>query len=309
MEILVADGMSIDSTRRIVLGYIANHPRIKMIDNPEGIVPTGLNRLINIAKGSVIIRVDGHCFIDPNYVSRCVSYLQNSRIAGVGGMMRSVGEDWISRTIAIAMSSKFGVGASFRTETEQTKQTDTVAFPAYRWETIEQVGLYDEELVRNQDDEYNFRIRNHGGKIVLAKDIRSTYYGRTSLKKLFRQYLQYGFWKVRVLQKHPRQMSFRHFIPLTFIVSLLCSILAAVILPWARPVPIILILAYLFANLAASVSVSFRKGWDKFSLLPICFSLIHFGYGIGFLFGLVKFIGRWQDRIGKIPMLNPGWPS
>jgi succinoglycan biosynthesis protein ExoA len=308
MEILVADGMSTDRTRRIVLGYMVKHPRIKMIDNPEGIVPTGLNRLINIAKGSVIIRVDGHCFINPNYVNRCVNYLQNSQIDGVGGMMRSVGEDQLSNTIAIAMSSKFGVGGSFRTETAQTKQTDTIPFPAYRWETIERVGLYDEELVRNQDDEYNFRIRNNGGKILLANDIKSTYFGRASLKKLWRQYFQYGFWKVRVLQKHPRQMSLRHFIPFTFIFSLLSTIPVAMIWDWARPLPLILVLTYIFANLAASVSMSFKKGWENFSLLPICFALIHFGYGIGFFFGLLKFIDRWQDRAGKIPMLNPGWP-
>jgi glycosyltransferase involved in cell wall biosynthesis len=308
MEILIADGMSTDRTRRIILDYMIDDSRIKMIDNPEGIVPTGLNRLINVTKGSVLIRVDGHCFIDTDYVSSCVSYLQDSQVDGVGGMMQSVGEDHVSKTIALAMSSRFGVGGSFRTETEETKQIDTVPFPAYRWETIEKVGLYDEELVRNQDDEYNFRIRNNGGKIVLASDIKSTYFGRGSLKKLWRQYFQYGFWKVRVLQKHPRQMSLRHFIPFAFILSLVGAILLAVIWHWARVLPVIFFSSYLFANLTASLGISRKKGWTHFPLLPLCFILIHFGYGIGFLVGLIKFYDRWQDRAGKIPKLNPGWP-
>ncbi|MCB2209921.1 glycosyltransferase family 2 protein [bacterium] len=308
MEILIADGMSTDRTRRIILDYMIDDSRIKMIDNPEGIVPTGLNRLINVTKGSILIRVDGHCFIDPDYVSNCVSYLQDSQVDGVGGMMRSVGEDRVSKTIALAMSSRFGVGGSFRTETEDTRHSDTVPFPAYRWETIERVGLYDEELVRNQDDEYNFRIRNNGGKIVLASDIKSTYFGRGSLKKLWRQYYQYGYWKVRLLQKHPRQMSLRHFVPFTYILSLLGAVLLAMIWRLAWPLPPFLILIYIFANLAATMSLSFKKGWEHFTLLPTCFVLIHFGYGIGFLVGLIRFSARWQDRSGKIPMLNPGWP-
>ena len=191
------------------------------IDNPGKIVPTGLNLAIRFAKGEILVRVDGHCEIDSDYIHHCVKYILEKDVDGVGGSMKTVGETPLSDTIALAMSSQFGVGNSvFRTVNMKTKLVDTIPFPAYNRKIIEKVGLYDEELVRNQDDEYNYRIRGAGGKLLLASDVRSRYYSRASFQKLWNQYFQYGYWKVRVLQKHPRQMSLRQFVPPLFMIAI-----------------------------------------------------------------------------------------
>jgi hypothetical protein len=224
-----------------------------------------------------------------------VAHIKNEGVDGVGGSMRSIGEDHISQVIALAMSAKFGVGSSsFRTETGQTKLVDTVPFPAYTRQIVERVGLYDEELVRNQDDEYNYRIRKAGGKILLVAVIRSTYYARGSLKKLWRQYFQYGFYKVRVLQKHPRQMSPRQFVPPLFVSALLLSLLLSLIFPWGW-IPLVgLVGLYLIANLAASFLTAREVGWHYLPLLSLAFTTLHISYGLGFLAGLVKFWKRWK---------------
>ncbi len=305
VEVLIADGMSNDGTLELLQDWASQTPNRYVFQNPRKIVPTGLNILIPKAKGDVVIRVDGHCVIALDYVSKCVRHLQQDQVDGVGGPMRTIGEDFTSQVIALAMSSKFGVGnSSFRTETGQTKLADTVPFPAYTRAVIEKVGLYDEELVRNQDDEYNYRIREAGGKILLADDVRSDYYSRGSLKKLWKQYFQYGYWKVRVLQKHPRQMSLRQFVPPVFVLALILSLLLASITPQGRIALVGLVGVYLLANLVTTVITVWGQGLKKFLFLPIVFAIIHISYGLGFLAGLFKFWNRWHDKIGKVPQ----WP-
>lgn len=305
-EILISDGLSTDNTRSLVADWMKNDSRIWLFDNPKQIVPTGMNILIPKANGKILIRVDGHCVIAPDYVSNCVRHLQQDGVDGVGGPMRSIGENFVSQVTALAMSSKFGVGnSSFRTETGQTKLADTVPFPAYTREIIQKVGLYDEELVRNQDDEYNYRIREAGGKILLAEDVKSEYYSRGSLIKLWKQYFQYGFWKVRVLQKHPRQMSLRQFVPLAFVLALILTLLLSFLVSWGWLALLILLAAYLLANLAASINTGSGQGFKKLLLLPLAFAIIHLGYGLGFLVGLFKFWNRWKDKVGKVPILKP----
>jgi len=302
MEILVADGLSTDNTRQIVANWMKQDPRIRIYDNPKQIVPTGLNLLIPQAKGDILIRVDGHCVLASDYVSKCVRHLLEDGVDGVGGPMHSIGQDIISQVTAVAMSSKFGVGnSSFRTETGLTKLADTVPFPAYTRSIIEKVGLYDEELVRNQDDEYNYRTRAAGGKILLADDVRSDYFSRGSFAKLWKQYFQYGFWKVRVLQKHPGQMSPRQFVPPIFVLSLLISLVLSLAAPWAWWVLAGILGAYLLANLTASLLTALRTRLHAPWLLPLAFSILHLAYGLGFLVGLVRFAGGWGDKIGKVP--------
>lgn len=302
IEVLVADGMSDDGTFELLRDWAAQASNRKIFQNQGKIVPTGLNILIPKAKGDILIRVDGHCVVAPDYVSNCVRHLKIDDVDGVGGPMQTVGEDFISEVIALAMSSKFGVGnSSFRTETGQTKLADTVPFPAYTREIIRKVGLYDEELVRNQDDEYNYRIRDAGGKILLADDVRSTYYSRGSLAKLWKQYFQYGYWKVRVLQKHPKQMSLRQFVPLAFVLSLTISLILALLVPWGWILLVAILGIYLLSNLAASFAIAKKRGWQFLVLLPFCFAIIHLSYGSGFLSGLFKFWNRWRDKVGRVP--------
>jgi succinoglycan biosynthesis protein ExoA len=312
MEILIADGMSTDDTRAILQQYIPSamlrtslqHSSFILLNNPGGIVPTGMNIALRRARGEIIIRVDGHCVIAPDYVSNCIKHLQKDGVDGVGGPMESIGETSIAKAIAIGMSSPFGVGNSaFRTVFGRDMLADTVPFPAYTREIIERAGLYDEELVRNQDDEYNYRIRELGGRIMLAEDVRSAYFSRTSLKGLWRQYFQYGLYKVRVLQKHPRQMSPRQFVPPAFVLALLVSAFLAGFAS-LRPLSPVIPILYLTINLLASLYTAYNRGWKYLPLLPITFAILHLSYGLGFLTGLLKFWNRWGDKVGRTPSFS-----
>jgi succinoglycan biosynthesis protein ExoA len=308
MEVLIADGKSTDDTREIILRFAKSHPELKVriLDNPGKIVPTGMNIALPKARGEIIVRVDGHCLIAPDYVRNCVEHLQKDGVDGVGGPMETIGETPMAKAIAIGMSSPFGVGNSaFRTTSGKSMLSDTVPFPAYSRRAIERAGLYDEELVRNQDDEYNYRIRELGGRILLADDVRSTYFSRASLKGLWKQYFQYGFWKVRVLQKHPRQMSPRQFAPPLLVLGLIASALLAVS-SVLRPFSLLIPLLYLLANLLGSFYTAALRGWNYLLYLPVIFAVLHISYGLGFLTGLVKFWNRWGDKTGRTPALSGG---
>ena len=296
LEVIVADGRSTDATRELVESWQAEHPNLQLVDNPGQIAPTGLNAALARARGEVIVRVDGHCEIAPDYVRNCVKHLREDGVEGVGGPLETIGTTPMAEAIAAAMSSPFGVGGSaFRTVKDRTMLTDTVAFPAYTRAAIERAGLFDEELVRNQDDEYNYRLRKLGGRILLATDVQARYYSRSSLRSLFKQYFQYGYWKVRVLQKHPRQMSLRQFIPPLFVASLVVALLLATLFAWGWLILAAVGGSYLVANLMASLITAARGNLRQLFLLPPVFLALHLSYGAGFLLGLVKFAPRWSD--------------
>ncbi len=306
MEVLVVDGMSEDGTRELVSRMADRQalPAIRLIDNPDRIVPTGLNRALLQARGQIFVRVDGHCEIAPDYVRNCVQHLIEQDLAGVGGPIETIGETPLARAIAISMSSYFGVGgAAFRTIDDRSLLVDTIAFPAYPRRTIERAGLFDEELVRNQDDEYNYRIRKLGGRILLAANIRSRYHSRSSLGTLWKQYYQYGFWKVRVLQKHPRQMRLRQFGPPLWVGAVLVSASLAIFSTYGRWLLIAVAGAHLLANLLASLWTAARRGWKYLPALPLVNLILHTAYGTGFLAGLIRFANRWGDRAGRTPTL------
>jgi len=292
-EVIVADGISTDGTLQVIKQIQSKWPQLWLVENPGKIVATGLNAAISRARGEVIVRVDGHCEIAPHYVRRCVEHLRREDSSVVGGSIETVGETPLARVIAAAMSSPFGVGNSaFRTTKHKTLLVDSVPFPAYKRSVIEQAGPADEELVRNQDDEYNYRIRKLGGSILLASDVNSRYYSRSTLFSLARQYFQYGFWKVRVLQKHPHQMSLRQFVPPAFVASLMISL--ALIFWQGSPIPLLTILVpYSLANLWAALGTAYKQGWGKMFLLPVVFAILHLSYGLGFLWGLLRFSRRW----------------
>jgi len=300
MEVIVADGMSTDRTRGIVRRFQAQHPQIKLINNPGRIVPTGLNLAIEQAHGEVIVRVDGHCELAHDYIRRCVEHLLNDDVDGVGGPLTTIGETPLARVIANAMSSFFGVGgAAFRTKADQTMLTDTVAFPAYRRSILERAGPFDEELVRNQDDEYNYRLRKMGAKILLASDVRCRYYSRSSFSSLWRQYFQYGYWKVRVMQKHPGQMQPRQFVPPLFVAACLATLLLLPVFPEAGDLLGLVVGSYAIANITASMLSLRRNKYTLLPLVPIAFATLHLAYGLGFLTGLVRFWRCWGESYNK----------
>jgi succinoglycan biosynthesis protein ExoA len=298
LQVLVADGMSDDRTREIVEELARAHPGydVEIVDNPVGIVPTGFNAALDRARGQVIVRVDGHTIIAPDYVSECVAALAVSGADNVGGRMDAEGSGRTGEAIALATSSPFGVGDSHFHYATGERWVDTVYLGAWPREVFTRIGPFDPEMVRNQDDEFNYRLRAAGGRILLTDRIRSRYYSRASLRTLFRQYRQYGLWKVRVLQKHPRQMSARQFVPPLFAAvvgggAVLAPTSRSVRRAWSAALG-----AYGLATLAASVSVARRAGWRHLPVLPAVFAAVHLGYGSGFLAGLVRFRQRWGDR-------------
>lgn len=296
LEIIVADGMSTDGSREIVRSLQAKYCNLLMIDNLRKIVPTGINAALVLANGEVIIRVDGHCEIARDYVRRCIEHLRNENVDAVGGPIMTVGETTIAKAIALAMASQFGVGGSaFRTVRNRSMLTDTIAFPAYRRTIIEQAGPFDEEFVRNQDDEYNYRLRRIGAKILLAADVHSRYYSRSSFQSLWRQYFWYGYWKVRVMQKHPHQMRPRQFVPPAFVAAIISAIVCSCFFPIGQALLKLIIGVYTLANLVASIATVRKGGWLYLLFLPFVFATLHLSYGLGFLCGFLKFWNRWRD--------------
>ncbi len=295
MEILVADGQSTDGTAAIVASFQAGHPNLHCIENPGRVVATGLNLALSRARGDVLVRVDGHCEIAPDYVSRCVDHLMKDGVDGVGGPLETIGDGPVARAIALAMSSGFGVGGSpFRTLHGVTRLVDSIAFPAYRRSAVEKAGPFDEELVRNQDDEYNYRLRKGGARLLLAADVRCRYYSRGNFRRLGRQYFQYGYWKVPVLQKHPRQMRARQFAPPLLVAALLAGLAASPFSAWGMRGLAAIAAAYTLALLAATILTVRRQPGGSSLRLALAFVTLHLAYGSGFLVGLVRFAGRWS---------------
>lgn len=303
LQILIVDGMSTDGTREMIHHIMrdmrkngsAPTPALLLLDNPQGIVPTALNIGLGYAAGDIIVRVDGHCEIPPYYLSYCVETLQCKEIDCVGGPITTIGETPMAETIAVAMSSGFGVGgAAFRTVRHQTQLVDTIAFGAYKRAAIERCGYFDEELVRNQDDEYNYRLRKLGGRILLSSAIQAKYYSRGTLRKLWSQYYQYGYWKVRVLQKHPAQMQWRQFVPPLFVAALLGGALLALFNNLLAILWSTMLVFYVLANLAATAWTAAHQEWRHLLLLPVVYATLHISYGLGFLVGLIRFAHRWR---------------
>lgn len=287
IEIIIVDGQSDDGTREIATRYSSRDPRIRLMDNPNRIVPTALNGAIRAARGEVIIRVDGHAVIAPDYVHCCVEVLSEVDADCVGGPIETVGETAMSRTIALAQSSPFGVGSAAFRYARNARYVDTLAFGAHRRGVFERVGGFDEALVRNQDDEFNFRLIRAGSKIWLDPRIRSTYFSRSTLGALWNQYFGYGMWKIRVIQKHHSVASWRHLVPAALTLEMLGAAIASLLIRSALPFSFV-VFVYAFGLLSASLILSARNGWRYFLVLPLAFAVMHFGYGLGFLYGLIR---------------------
>ncbi|WP_125152719.1 glycosyltransferase family 2 protein [Clostridium rectalis] len=288
-EILVCDGFSTDGTQEIVKKYENNYKNIKLVLNEGITAPKGMNLGIRKSKADVIIIFGAHAYADKNFIKNNVELLmRDSSIGCVGGPIETLNSSSKGKSIALAMSSPFGVGnALFRYAKKETF-VDTVAFGAYRRSVLDKIGYFDEELVRNQDDEINYRVVKSGYKILLSPNIKSYYYSRDSLKKLWRQYYQYGFWKVKVMQKHGKTASIRHLVPMAFVLTNILGLLLGL---FFKPILIlwgIEVLTYVLGDLIFSLKVS-KKEKGVLKYIPIIFPILHISYGIGFLQGLLVF--------------------
>ena len=294
IEIIIVDGMSNDGTREIINSYKEKYSYIKIIDNPEKYVSTGFNRALSISKGEIIIRIDGHAEAGKDYIVNCIKVLKNIDADCVGGFTHHHSNTLIGKHISVAQSSKFGTGgASFRTSFKYGSYVDTLAFGAYKRNVFLRNGGYDEELIKNQDEEFNYRLIQNGGKIWMDTSINSRYYVRDSLLKLFSQYYYYGFYKVRVFQKIRSIFSFRHFVPPIFVFTLISFIVIGIFQKILLPI-LFLGGGYLFMNITFSVYESVKHKTKSLVLLPIIYFIMHFSYGLGFLAGLVFFANKWR---------------
>lgn len=295
-DVVVADGMSSDGTRAIVEATIADRvragqgPRVACIDNPERTVSSALNRAISQASGELVIRVDGHCELAPDYLATCVRVLHETGADVVGGVARAQGEGPQGRAIAAALTSRFGVGTAAWHYADTPRWVDTVPFACYRRSVLERVGGFDEELVRNQDDELNFRVLQSGGRIRLEPRARAVYHCRSSLRALWQQYFEYGMYKTRVIQKRGRPASLRHLAPGALTVLLASSL--AVAARSKRPTPLVLGAGpYVFGCIVAG-AIAARRGGASAIRVSLALATMHLSYGVGFHCGL----WRWRTR-------------
>jgi glycosyltransferase involved in cell wall biosynthesis len=292
MEILVADGMSTDDTKKIILDFEKKHPSIHYFENPKKIVTMGLNILIKQAKGEFILRMDAHTEFPKDYVSKCVKYIQEYNVDNVGGIIVTLpGNNTLrAQAIALAMSSTFGVGNSyFRTGTKEPRMVDTVPFGCFRKEVFDKVGLFDEDMVRSQDAEFNLRLIKNGGKILLAPDIVSHYYARDSFIKLITMYAQYGYFKSLSAAKLGKIMGIRQMIPALFVGSLLVLVLGAILFKPLIWLFLFELGLYLAANSYFSFKISLKNSPFLLPFLVWSFILIHFTFGYNYLRGIIDF--------------------
>ena len=225
---LVVDGMSTDGTRKIVAEFARDHPFIKLLDNPRRITPAALNIGIAQARGDIIIRVDAHSTYPPNYLSSLVAWQEKTGADNVGGAWRILpgGDTPMARAIAVGLAHPFGVGnAYYRIGASAPRWVDTVPFGCYRREVFTRIGLFDEDHVRTEDDEFNLRLRKNGGRILLVPEIVIDYYARESLPKIWRMYYYYGYFKPLVARKLGLVLSLRHLIPSLLVLTLAVSLL------------------------------------------------------------------------------------
>jgi succinoglycan biosynthesis protein ExoA len=292
VETLILDGGSTDRSRSIAETLAALRDGWLVADNPGIAQSNGWNIGIGRATGDVIGIVSAHAELAPDYVSTAVETLRRTGADLVGGPVRARGVSYVGKTIAIATSSPFGIGNARAHYTTREVEVDTVFQGLCRKEMFERIGTFDEEMVRNQDDELSYRLRERGGRIICNPAIQSSYYNRSTLRSLARQYTSYGFWKVRVMQRLPRQMQPRQFIPATFVLALLVAALWS-IFSTAGLVALGLIAgSYIVANLIASLVEALRHGLRYLPALPVVFATLHLSYGSGFIAGMP----RWYLR-------------
>lgn len=286
LEIIVADGMSDDGTRRVLEKFAKAHSELRVIDNTGRIVSTALNAGIAVARGRVIIRMDAHTRYAPDYVCQCLAVLDETGAEAVGGPWIARGIRFVERAIAAVFQSPFCAGGARAHDPSYGGPVDTVYLGCWRRELFERVGLFDEELVRNQDDEFSLRIIRSGGTIWQSPRIKSWYTPRGSLGALFSQYAQYGYWKVRVIQKHRLPASPRHLVPSAFVLALVALLVASAWSSLARWGTVGLVTAYAAGTALASVHAAARSEWRLLPLMPFVFACYHIGYGVGFLHGV-----------------------
>lgn len=289
VEVLVVDGMSEDGTRDVLKAMSAADPRVRMVDNEKKLTPFAFNLGVQNAAGEYVQIVGARNVLDRDYIAILVDVLKSRPdVACVGGDYQHVYNSDAGALIAQAMESKFGVGmGNYRTMSENT-YVDTVGIPLYRASIFNDVGLFDERLTRNQDDEYNFRVRQRGFKIMYVHAAKATYLVRGSLKKAFWQFFQYGYFKVFVNKKHGAITTLRQIVPALFVAFWVLGALFTALVPSFAMVLLFVAILYSLLGLALTGPGGPLR---RARVLGACF-VLHMGYGLGYWAGIWDFLVR-----------------
>ncbi len=292
LEVIVADGLSTDNTRRVVNDYQVMHPdlQIRLIDNLRRVIPSGLNRAIEAAKGTYIVRMDAHSIPNCDYIQKCVEGLEANLGENIGGTweIQPGSATWIAKSIAIAASHPIGAGDARYRIGGAAQVVETVPFGAFHRDLIRKIGMFDENLLSNEDYEFNARIRQSGGRVWLDPSISSIYYARQTLSELAKQYWRYGYWKAQMVRKHPKTLRWRQILPPVFVLALVVLGILSPVWLLARLVLAFIVILYIIVVFGIGILMSIKHSSMLLMIgVPLATATIHFSWGTAFLWGLI----------------------
>jgi len=302
IEVLVVDGGSIDGSRDIIEAISAAHPRVRVLDNPKRLAAAAANVGIAEAKGDVLCFLSAHGVPDVEYVATSVRILGETDAVGVGGRYIHEGTDRSSRAIGLAMASPFGMASPHRWS-DEVAEVDTISHPTFRKQPMIDVGGYDESLLRNEDYEFNYRLRAAGGRLVFSPEISSVYRPRSSLRALSRQFYAYGRWKATIMRRHPRSIRARHLVP-PIAVAVGTGLAAAAVLGRGRRTAIAVALSYVTLEIAAVDRARPRRLEASVPVFIASLPVMHASWGAGVLSGLVKDVLAARSAAGDAPPVS-----
>jgi len=298
-EVIVADGMSNDGTREILQRLAENDVRLQLVDNPTGTTPCGMNAGIRKARGQYIAIFGAHCKYAPDYIRKCLELLdEHPEVCCSGGPIVSRGRGLFGRAVAAAMSHPLGVGNAKHRFPNYEGYAEGACFPVFRREVFDNIGPYDENLPRNQDDELNYRIALHGGKIFISPRAQCVYYVREKPSQVFWQYFQYGYWRVAVLRKHHVPASMRQLIPIVFFFLMVLLLLIGLCLPgWWALIAAVIPLVYASTLLLVGAQITVKRR-DAFigPMFTLAVAVMHLAYALGFGWNMLRSKRSWINQ-------------
>ncbi|MDD5606582.1 MAG: glycosyltransferase family 2 protein [Candidatus Pacebacteria bacterium] len=297
MEILVVDGSSEDKTKEIIHEYSKRYPFIRLLNNPNKFTPFAFNIGVKESKGELIFLMSAHAGYKKDYISKCVKYLEEHNADNIGGIMKTLPREntLISRAIVLALSSSFGVGNSkFRKGAVKPMWVDTVFGGCYRKEVFNKIGLFNENLIRSQDMEFNIRLKKAGGKILLHPEIISYYYPKaTNLIKFFLYNIKNGIWIIYSSKFTKKTLRIRHYISFLFVLALLITGLLGIFNLYFWFIFLFILTLYFLINFYFSIKIAIKEKELKYIfIMPIAFMSRHISYGIGSFLGIIKLLKK-----------------
>ncbi len=296
MEVIIADGASEDRTRELIEEFQTSADfRLRIVHNPERIIPAGLNRALKAAEGEIVVRLDAHSIPYPDYVERCVELLSEGRGENVGGVweIRPGGRGLMARGIAAAASHPLGAGDARYRLGGKAGSVETVPFGAFYRRTLERLGGFDTDLLANEDYELNVRLRESGGVVWLDPEIRSIYRARRTLRALGRQYWGYGYWKWKVVRRYPGSLRWRQVLPPLFVLMLFSGALASCLIPAVADALGVMVGTYGLVLLAGGCQSAWQRGDSTLVVgFPLGVAVMQLCWGTGFLWSMLSTLLR-----------------